>query len=95
GILVGSYVNEVRTYVSAFSIEDPTLHALDGIPPGQWPEAADVLIGIGAIAGCVLLFMLVSKIVPVISMWEVGEGLRLTKVRRYLNRQVRVIAKSH
>ena len=39
--------------------------------------------------------MLVSKIVPVISMWEVGEGLRLTKVRRYLNRQVRVIAKSH
>ena len=95
GILVGSYVNEVRTYVSAFSIEDPTAHELGSIPPGQWPEAADVLIGIGGIAGCVLLFMLVSKIVPVISMWEVGEGLRLTKVRRYLNRQVRVIAKSH
>ena len=95
GILIGSFVNEVRVYVSAFSIEDPTLHALAEIPPGQWPEAADVLIALGGIAGCVLLFMLVSKIVPVISMWEVGEGLRLTKVRRYLNRQVRVIAKSH
>ena len=64
GILVGTFVNEVRIYVSAFSIEDPTLHALDGIPPGQWPEAPDVLIAIGGIAGCVLLFMLVSKIVP-------------------------------
>ena len=54
-----------------------------------------MLIAVGGIAGAVLLFMLVSKIVPVISIWEVGEGLRLTKVRRYLNRYTRVIAKSH
>ena len=95
GIVVGAFINEVRVYVSAFSIEDPTLHALDGVPPGQWPEAPDMLIAVGGIAGAVLLFMLVSKIVPVISIWEVGEGLRLTKSRRYLNRYVRVIAKSH
>ena len=43
----------------------------------------------------VLLFLLVSKISPMVSMWEVGEGLRLVKVRRYLNRYAKVIAKSH
>ena len=60
----------------------------DAAPP-------DLLIMVGAISGCVLLFMLVSKIIPVVSIWEVGEGLRLVKVRRYLNRYARVIAKSH
>ena len=85
----------VRLYVSAFSVADPSQHVLDPRPATQWPGAPDLLIIIGAISGCVLLFMLVSKIIPVVSMWEVGEGLRLVKVRRYLNRYARVIAKSH
>ncbi len=95
GIILGALVNQVRLYVSAFSVADPTQHVMDPRPATQWPEAPDILIMVGAISGCVLLFMLVSKIIPVVSIWEVGEGLRLVKVRRYLNRYARVIAKSH
>jgi hypothetical protein len=39
--------------------------------------------------------MLISKLIPVISVWEVGEGLRLVKVRKFLGRYAIVIAKSH
>ena len=95
GIILGALINQVRLYVSAFSVDDPTLHVMDPRPATQWPAAPDILIMVGAISGCVLLFMLVSKIIPVVSIWEVGEGLRLVKVRRYLNRYARVIAKSH
>ncbi len=95
GIILGALINQVRLYVSAFSVDDPTLHVMDPRPATQWPAAPDILIMVGAISGCVLLFMLVSKIIPVISIWEIGEGLRLVKVRRYLNRYARVIAKSH
>ena len=95
GILLGALINQVRLYVSAFSVEDPTLHVMDPRPATQWPAAPDLLIVVGAISACVLLFLLVSKIIPMVSMWEVGEGLRLVKVRRYLNRYAKVIAKSH
>jgi hypothetical protein len=95
GVLIGAFINHVRLFVSAFSIEDPTQHVLNPVPPGQWPDAPDVLIIIGGISGCALMFMLVSKIIPVVSIWEVGEGLRLVKIRRFLGRYVRVIAKAH
>jgi hypothetical protein len=95
GVLIGALINNVRWYVSAFSIEDPGQHVLHPRPAAQWPDAPDVLIVVGGIAGCVLLFMLISKVIPVVSIWEVGEGLHLTKVRRFLGRHLRVIAKSH
>ena len=95
GIVIGAFINQVRLYVSAFSVADPGQHVLSPVPGGQWPDAPDVLIVIGGISGCVLMFMLVSKLIPVVSIWEVAEGLRLVKVRRYLGRYARVIAKSH
>ena len=95
GILVGTMFNHIRIYVAAFSIEDPSAHVLDELPAAQMPQAPDVLIMIGAISGATLLFLLVSKLIPVISLWEVGEGLRVTKVRRFLGREVRVIAKAN
>lgn len=95
GIVVGALINNIRWYVAAFSIDDPSQHVLRPLPPGQFPGTADALIVIGGIAGCVFLFMLVSKVIPVVSIWEVGEGLHLTKVRRFLGRHLRVIAKSH
>ena len=95
GVVVGALINQIRLFVAPFSVENPAGHILETIPPGQFPGFADILIVIGGISGAVLMFMLVSKIIPVIAIWEVGEGLRLMKVRRFLNRQVRVIAKSH
>ena len=95
GILIGAFFNQVRMYVSAFSVEDVTGHGLSSVPAFQWPQLADVLIAAGGISGAVLLFLLVSKLVPVVSLWETGEGLPLSRVRQFLARSVRVIAKSH
>lgn len=95
GVLIGAMVSQVRLYVSAFSVTDPGQHVLIPRPPTQIPGTLDYLMIIGAISGCILLFLLISKIIPVVSIWEVSEGLRLVKVRRYLNRYARVIAKSH
>ena len=97
GILIGTWLNSMRIYASAASVrsEERFGHYLDTVPPAQWPDLADIMLSVGAIAASALVFLLAAKIVPVISIWEVGEGLRLVKVRRFYHRWVRVIAKSH
>lgn len=94
-VVLGAFFTMTRVYVAAMSVEDPNGRVLKAMPGFQGPTVPDALIAIGGIAGSVLLFLIVIKIVPVISIWEVGEGLRLTKVRRFYGRMVRVIAKSH
>ncbi len=97
GILIGTWLNSMRIYASAASVRSEEVfgHYLETVPPMQWPDLADVMLSVGAISASALVFLLAAKIVPVISIWEVGEGLRLVKVRRYYHRWVRVIAKSH
>ena len=94
-ILFGCFINCLRWYVGAFSIQDPSQHVIDPLPGAQWPGIPDIMIVVGCLSACVLLFMLINKLIPPISMWEVGEGLRLVKVRRFLARYAMVIGKSH
>lgn len=95
GILVGALFNSIRLVVSAYSVPDPTLHVLTPLPKGQMPELFDLVIIVGGISGAMLLFLLASKIIPPFSLWEMGEGTRLSKVRRFLNREYRVISKQN
>ncbi len=97
GILIGTWLNCMRIYVSAASVPDSELfgHVLHVVPAAIWPDIADIMVTVGAVAAAAFLMLLAAKVVPVISMWEIGEGLRLVKVRRYYGRWVRVIAKSH
>jgi len=95
GILIGTLFNTIRLVVSAYSVPDPTLHLLTELPKGQVPGAIDLLIVVGGISGAVLLFLIASKIIPPFSLWEMGEGTRLVRVRRFMNRTVRVISKQN
>ena len=88
----------MRIYVSASSVPDSELgnHYLHEVPSGMlMPNLGDLMMSVGAISASALIFLLASKVIPVISIWEIGEGLRLVKVRRFYGRWVRVIAKSH
>ncbi|MBM3940659.1 MAG: hypothetical protein FJ318_07185 [SAR202 cluster bacterium] len=94
-VLLGALIDQVRVYVAPMSLNNHFGHVLAEVPVFQWPNILDIAIVVGFISGAILLFTLVAKLVPVVSIWEVGEGLRLVKVRKFHNRWVRVIAKSH
>ena len=91
--LVGTFFNMVRLYVPAFSIEDPTLHALEHVPAANLPGMIDVLVVIGALGGAVLFYMLATRIFPIVSIWELKEGRLLQRVRPMMKTEVRVLAK--
>ena len=92
-VLVGTFLHRVIGYVSAFSIEDVSAHALEEVPPAILPGVADVFMVIGAISGAALVFLLATKVFPVISIWEMKELLLLRRYRPFRRTKVIVLAK--
>ena len=100
-VLIGTFFDRVRLYVAAYSIPgigDPNvhkheLHLEDVKLLGNLPDMADIFIIIGGLAGVILMYLLVSKLIPVVNIWEQRE-LLLYKVHKPFHRaEVMVLGK--
>lgn len=92
-VLLGAMFNVVRMYVPAFGVEDPSPHALKVIPVAIYPTVNDILGFAGVIAGGILVYMLSTRIFPLISLWEVKEGMLLQRIQKFLKTEIRVMGK--
>jgi len=92
-ILVGSLIDRIRIYVASYSIEDVFAHTMESVPAAHTPDIFDIFILIGGISGAILVYILAAKVIPVVSIWEVKEGMLYTVVRPFLRRKVTVIGK--
>ncbi len=85
-ILAGAFFNHIRLYVGPWSIQDVTAHELERVPAFVGPGLPDLFIMVGGIAGAILVYLLATRLVPVISIAEMKE-LRLYQVPRMLVRR--------
>jgi hypothetical protein len=94
-ILVGTLLDKVRVYVSSYSIPVDQIrdHILEVVPATHYPDVFDVMMMVGGISGGVLLVLLTARVIPMISMWEMTQGIRLRAVRPFLRREIIVLAK--
>ena len=93
-ILVGTLLDKIRLYVAAYSVTDPlTAHTLEHVPATSWPDIPDLFMIVGGVSGAVFLYLVVSKVVPIFSLWEMNEGITLRTVRRFLRRDMVVHGK--
>ena len=94
GVLIGSFLDRARIYAASYSVagaEDK--HELQAIPAAKLPDFADVLIWVGAIAGSVLVYLLMTKVIPPVNIWEQRE-LLLYKIHKPFHRtEVLVLGK--
>jgi hypothetical protein len=80
-ILIGTFLDRVRLYVSAYSIPgigDPAIekiHTVPAVPAAIIPGLPDFLIIIGALSAAIFLFLLGTKIFPPMNIWEQREFL--------------------
>ena len=77
-ILLGTFLDRVRLYVAAYSVEgigNPSIHkhVLEHIPKTVMPEIWDIFIMLGAIGLIVLVYMGASRLFPIMNMWEQRE----------------------
>jgi molybdopterin-containing oxidoreductase family membrane subunit len=92
-ILSGAFLDKIRIYVSSYSVENVTAHVLETVPEGVTPDSSDIMMLMGVVSGAILLFTLAVKFIPVISMWEVREGMLLQEIRPLKRLPLKVLAK--
>ncbi len=78
GLTIASILVNIAMWYKRFIIVVPAL-ARPTMPGGEWatytPTWVELSITAASVAGFALLFLLFSKLFPIISMWEIREGL--------------------
>ena len=95
GVLVATLFDKIRLYVAAFSVSDlPNKHELvDILPDAVMPGVPDVVIGIGGISACILIYMLGTRIIPPINVWEQKEVTLYRFHKPFHRTEVQVLGK--
>ena len=66
---------------------------LTKIPGTVYPDIFDILIMAGGISLAVLIILLMTRVIPVLSVWQVQEFNLLSKPIKYVRGQATMIAK--
>ena len=94
-ILVGVLLDRIRIFVPAWSVPPDQIHQrwLEKIPDTIYPDVFDILIKAGGISLAVLIILLMTRVIPVLSVWQVQEFNLLSKPIKYVRGQATQIAK--
>ena len=98
GVIIGTFLDRIRLYVAAYSVPgigDPNVskHELHSIPLAHLPEISDIFIMIGFISGSILVFMLATKIIPIINIWEQKEVVLYEIHKKFHRTEVKILGK--
>ena len=97
-VLIGTFLDRIRLYVSAYSIDgigNPAInkHVVVEIPETIYPSLADIFIMLGALGGMVFIFLMATRLIPIVNIWEQRE-LKLYEIHKTFHRTVvRVLGK--
>ena len=90
-VLVGTFLDRIRLYVSSWSVTaTDDKHVLHEVPAAIMPEVSDIMMLVGGLAGAALVYLLATRVVPVISIWEQKE-LLLYKLHKPFHRLEEVL----
>ena len=100
-VLIGTFFDRIRLYVAAYSVPgigDPNvdkheLH-LEAIPAAaNLPDMADIFIIVGGLSGAVLVYLLATRIIPAVNIWEQRELLLYRVYKPFHRTEVMVLGK--
>jgi molybdopterin-containing oxidoreductase family membrane subunit len=104
-VIIGAFFMMVRIYVPAFNIPQENLgaHSIaefeSGLAPiapqllPVTPDVWDVFIILGGISAIAIIFLLGTKIIPAMSIWETKEGLLYIVYRQFMRGRYLVLGK--
>ena len=92
-ILCGNLMFQLRMFVAAFNSGDIYDLGMTRVPPPVFPQIWDIFMVVGGLGLVAFIFLLTTKIVPLISVWEVKEGAMYQRKDRLFRGEYMVLAK--
>ena len=90
---LGALMFSVRMFVGGANSGNVYAAFLDHVPAAAYPDLWDIFIVIGGIGGAIFIYLLATRILPVLSVWEVKEGALYQRMSRFMRGEYLVLAK--
>ncbi len=94
--LGGAFIFNIRMFVGSFNAADGQEIfnvGLARVPGPTYPDVFDVFMVIGGIGGAIFIYLLATKIVPILSVWEIKEGAKYQKMGTLIKGEYLILAK--
>lgn len=91
-VLLGTLFDRIRLFTASFSMTESG-NAITRLPPARVPDWIDLFILLGGLSGLALTFLASIRLLPVLSWWEITEGLKLQAERTLGRKKVIMVAK--
>ncbi len=89
----GALMFSVRMFVGGANSGNIYAAFLDHVPAAVYPDIWDIFIVVGGIGGAVFIYMAATRIIPVMSVWELKEGALYQRMSRFMRGEYLVLAK--
>ncbi len=91
--LLGALLFNIRTFNAAFNTGEHFEFALSRVPAAVYPGLWDIFIILGGLGLVALTYLLATKLIPIMSIWEVKEGAKYQKMDTLMKGEYLVLAK--
>lgn len=91
--LSGAFLFNLRLFVGSFNAGDLYGIGLVKVHGPAWPDVWDVFMVIGGLGLAIFVYMLASKIIPILSVWETKEGTKYQKMDTLIRGEYLVLGK--
>ena len=91
--VVAALLFNLRVFVGAFNAGDIYNIGLESVPPAAWPDVWDVFMMLGGLGLAVLVYLAATRVIPVLSLWEVKEGAKYQRMDTLIRGRYLVLAK--
>ncbi len=92
-ILFGTLLDRVRLAVGAWATEGINDKYLAVVPNTVWPDLFDIFMFLGMFSGAALLYIGVTRFLPVLSVWEMQQSRLITKPGNFMRARVQIVGK--
>jgi Ni/Fe-hydrogenase subunit HybB-like protein len=93
-IIFGTLLDRIRLAVGAWAVEtDLGAKALDAVPSTVWPDLWDIFMFLGMFSGAALLYILATRLLPAISLWEIQQSRLISRPGTFMRGEVEIVGK--
>ena len=92
-ILFGTLLDRIRLSVGAWSTEGINDTFLQVVPNTVWPDLWDIFMFLGMFSGAALLFIGITRFLPVLSIWEIQQSRLISKPGKFMRGNVFIVGK--